>query len=220
MGYAAAPKPGGAKAFRYVEATFTVPGQDINPCFGSESDDASFIGVGLGGSSTTVLGPGDEIAGVEEECTDGRLLTYTAEISAFQASGRPRVTTSFPVTPGDVVFTGVYYSSSTGEYTYNLTDESTGQQLLSAEACPAGATCGNTSAEVTSGTNLDCYAAAQFEAIKVTDSAGVSGGIADTAWQAIVGAPTYDTSTSQLYSSTSPAESAFQVNGNPNGCQP
>jgi peptidase A4-like protein len=124
--------------------------------------------------------------------------------------------TSFAVNPGDAIFASVYYSSSTKEYTYNVTDESSGQGLKLTQACPAGAGCSNDSAQVaTSGGPYATFTEVQFAAIKVTDSAGNLGGLKDADWQTLYGysgePDENPPGAGPLYSSTLPAQSTFQV---------
>jgi hypothetical protein len=167
---------------------------------------------------------GYEQAGVYEICTGNATTSYNAGFSQGGAFSDSQPSTSFAVNPGDAIFASVFYNSSQKNYTYNVTDESSGQELNIKQACPANAGCSNDSATVAASDSQEnvysFFTLVQFAAIKVTDSAGQGGGLKDAHWETISGvsgSPDEEPpGLGPLYSSTSPALSAFQLCSN--GC--
>ena len=211
-GYAAIPKTGHATAFRYVTATYTVP--IISDCAqdGPGVDDEA---VGLGGSGhssrATDVSPGEEAAGTNTSCNADGTVTY--EAGYFNGSTD---ITAFPVSPGDEIFASVDYDSTTKQYTYRVSDENSGKSLDVTQACPSGVSCSTDSAQVTvdDEDSMYMFVAADFQAIKITDSAGQQAGLSDANWNLVAGTGAPDQGgpgPGPIYSATSPAESAFQI---------
>lgn len=224
-GYGAVPKSGGATAFKYVSASFTVPAIPPDGQCTDDYGDADLV-VGLG-DFTTAGGYGDnsddigEQSGVYEACTSANTLLYEAgyEVNGTGYSGGTPPEGAVPVSPGDTIFTSVYYDSSTKEYAYYTHDETTGQTVRVTQACPPGTTCSNNSAEAV--VNDPGYAyldfvQVSFSDIRVTDSAGHQGGLNDAAWNLDQGVENYAPDQSPPYdigpALTSAGQSYFTLN--------
>jgi len=123
-------------AIRYVATSFTVPSVNC-----PKSPDGSFAGIfaGLDGITSQTV----EQVGVEAGCSGG-----TASYAAFYEMF-PNPPVSFSgISPGDAISLGVYFNSATHHWQLALTDVTTGGTIATAQACPSGSSCRNSSAEV------------------------------------------------------------------------
>ena len=123
-------------AIRYVATSFTVPSVNC-----AKSPDGSFAGIfaGLDGITSQTV----EQIGVEAGCSGG-----TASYAAFYEMF-PNPPVSFSgISPGDAISMGVYFNSATHHWQLTLTDVTTGGTIATAQACPSGSSCRNSSAEV------------------------------------------------------------------------
>jgi len=123
-------------AIRYVATSFTVPSVNC-----TKSPDGSFAGIfaGLDGITSQTV----EQIGVEAGCSGG-----TASYAAFYEMF-PNPPVSFSgISPGDAISLGVYFNSATHHWQLALTDVTTGGTIATAQACPSGSACRNSSAEV------------------------------------------------------------------------
>jgi len=123
-------------AIRYVATSFTVPSVNC-----AKSPDGSFAGIfaGLDGITSRTV----EQVGVEAGCSGG-----TASYAAFYEMF-PNAPVAFSgISPGDAISMGVYFNSATHHWQLALTDVTTGGTIATAQACPSGSACRNSSAEV------------------------------------------------------------------------
>jgi len=123
-------------AIRYVATSFTVPSVNC-----PKSPDGSFAGIfaGLDGITSQTV----EQVGVEAGCSGG-----TASYAAFYEMF-PNPPVSFSgISPGDAISLSVYFNSATHHWQLALTDVTTGGTIATAQACPSGSACRNSSAEV------------------------------------------------------------------------
>jgi Peptidase A4 family len=209
-GYIALPKSGKAKAFRYVQADFTVPSVNC----GTTPTAFNYQWVGLDGDTNGTV----EQDGIGGYCVSGS-PTYFAWSEMYPAG----IVEQFFLNPGDAVGATVYYNSTTAQYTLALTDFTSGQTFSVNEACAA--TCSNSSAEViTEGYPSGAYGgtadfgAVHFDSIWVTDSTGTRGELTHTNWntdESIAQGATSDVTTepAALYAASvpsSPLLSAFE----------
>jgi hypothetical protein len=168
-GYAAVPKPGGAD-FIHVQSTYQVPTVNcvITP------NGAAQTRAGLDGISDDTV----ERVGISEACKNGA-PSYTAWYQVFPAMGIP-VNTFHPA-PGDHVTASV--TADGGVYTLKIKDLTSGMGFSVNKTCP---NCSNSSAEVTAGSPSGIppadFTVVHFTDIVITDGAGVSGGLANPAW--------------------------------------
>ena len=126
----------GTCAIRYVAASFTVP--SVN-CAKSPDGSSAGIFAGLDGIKSQTV----EQIGVEAECSGG-----TASYGAFYEMF-PNAPVSFSgVSPGDAISMSVYFNSATHHWQLTLADLTTGGNISTAQACPSGSVCRNSSAEV------------------------------------------------------------------------
>ena len=123
-------------AIRYIATSFTVPSVNC-----AKSPDGSFAGIfaGLDGITSQTV----EQVGVEAGCSGG-----TASYAAFYEMF-PNPPVSFSgISPGDAISLSVYFNSATHHWQLTLTDVTTGGTIATAQACPSGSSCRNSSAEV------------------------------------------------------------------------
>jgi hypothetical protein len=177
--------------------------------------------VGLGASRLkyNILAARGEEAGVYTSCNSSEQQTYVAGYcQGVTRDGCYQPQSTFAVAPGDGIFASVFYDRFTHKYTYEVHDLDTGQKLTVTRSCASG--CSINSAAVTaddpSGGPYSTFSEVQFASVRVTDTAGARGGLLSSAWRTLAQnagccpdefAPAYG----PLYSSTSPAESAFQL---------
>jgi hypothetical protein len=174
-GYAAVPKPGGAPAFTHIQDSFTIPGVD---CAKTPNAIAQFR-TGIDGISDGTI----ERVGVSATCSQGTFAGDTAWYQMIPADPSPVV--MFSPKPGDLMHASITVGPP-GAYTLSLTDLT---QPLSFTVTKSCATCHNSSAQVTAGPRGPApwnppadFGTVHFHSIVVTDSAGVSGGLADPHW--------------------------------------
>src|SRR5207253_135385 len=89
------------------------------------------------------------------------------------------------INPGDAVSVAIYFNAATNHWQLGLTDLTTGGSIATAQTCPAGSTCRNSSAEViaeapsssTTGAILPLvdFGQSNNEAIQVTSRNGTHG---------------------------------------------
>jgi Peptidase A4 family len=172
-GYAAVPKPGGSPDFTHVQSAYRVPKVNcaITPNGIAQTRD------GLDGISDDTV----ERVGISEACTNGA-PSYTAWYQMFPAMGSPAPT--FHPSPGDKVTASV--TADAGIYTLSVHDLTSGKSFTVTKAC---ASCLNSSAEVTAGSPPGKppadFNVVHFAGIAVTDGGGVSGGLANPAWNTV-----------------------------------
>jgi len=168
-GYAAVPKPGGAD-FIHVQSAYQVP--KVN-CAMTPNGVAQ-TRAGLDGISDNTV----ERVGISEACKNGA-PSYTAWYQMFPAMAAPVPT--FHPAPGDQVMASVRVDA--GLYTLSIQDLTSGMSFTVNKSC---ASCLNSSAEVTagspSGTAPADFTVVHFTGIVITDGAGVTGGLANPAW--------------------------------------
>ncbi len=166
-GYAAVPKPGGAKEFIHVQATFTVPRVTC-----TAQNETALTRAGLDGITDSTV----EQVGVSEACVNA-VPFYTAFYRMYPAALVP----TFHPSPGDQVAASV--TADGGVYTLSVHDLTSGQSFTVTKTC---ATCLNSSAQVTAGSPAGIrptdFGVVHFTDIVVIDTAGVSGGLANAAW--------------------------------------
>lgn len=168
-GYFAVPKPGGAPAFTHIQDTFTVPQV---ACTGTQTAVAEQR-AGIDGINDATI----ERVGISEGCLQGQ-IAYWAWYQMYPASAV--VGFNMPHA-GDTVDLSV--TEDSGHYTLSVHDLSSGQSFTVVRTC---STCHHSSAQVTAGpptgTPLADFGSVDFKGIVVTDSLGVSGGLANPAW--------------------------------------
>jgi hypothetical protein len=209
-GYISLPKSKHATAFRFVQASYSVP--SVN-CTVTPTAFA-YQWVGLDGDTDTTV----EQDGVAGYCVSGS-PTYFAWSEMYPAG----VQVQFDLNPGDAVQSSVYYNSSNGTYTLALTDLTSGQAFSVNDKCAK--TCKRASAEVITegypsapyGGTSD-FGAEHYDTIQVTDSTGQRGGLTSSNWTTDESISEdsgghVDTEPGALYSAAvpaSPALSAFE----------
>ena len=194
-GYAAVPKPGGAQSFIHVQTTFAVPAVTC-----SAQNATAQTRAGLDGITDNTA----EQVGVNEACVNA-VPFYTAFYRMYPAALVP----TFHPSPGDKVTASV--TADAGIYTLSVHDVTSGKSFTVTKAC---ATCLNSSAEVTAGSPSG-ISPAEFTVVHFTnivvDGGGVSGGLANAAWNTgkltQPGSP--HTVAGPLHTFSSPAHSAF-----------
>jgi hypothetical protein len=161
-------------AIRYVATSFTVPSVNC-----AKSPDGSFAGIfaGLDGITSRTV----EQVGVEVGCSGG-----TASYAAFYEMF-PNAPVAFSgIGPGDAISANVYFNTSTRHWQLTLTDLTTGGTIATAQTCPSGSACRNSSAEViaeapssSTGTVLPLvdFGQVNHEAIAVTSLNGTHGAL-------------------------------------------
>jgi hypothetical protein len=171
-GYAAVPKPGGSD-FIHVQSAYQVP--KVN-CTMTPNGVAQ-TRAGLDGISDNTV----ERVGISEACKNGA-ASYTAWYQMFPAMASPAPT--FHPSPGDNVTASV--TADGGTYTLSIHDLTSGMSFTVNKSCP---NCLNSSAEVTAGSPSGKppadFNVVHFAGIVVTDGGGVSGGLANPAWNTI-----------------------------------
>jgi hypothetical protein len=207
-GYLALPESGSgkAKSFKYVSASYSVPSVNCS----ATNYAFSYHWVGLDGWTDGTV----EQDGVGSFCDDGT-PDYFAWYDMYPAG----VTEEFSVNPGDAITSSVTYDGS-GEYTMQLTDQTSGQAFDQEVACAS--TCPRSSAEViTEGYTLSPYAGTadfgeeHYDTATVQSAGGTSGGLTSTHWSTVesiaLGGTTGDTDTEPgpLFKATK--QSAFPV---------
>ena len=126
----------GTCAVRYVAASFTVPSVNC-----AKSADGSFAGIfaGLDGMTSPTV----EQIGVEVSCSAGA-ASYAAFYEMF-----PSAPVAFSgISPGDAINANVFFNAATHRWQLSLTDLTTGGTIATAQTCPSGSVCRNSSAEV------------------------------------------------------------------------
>jgi Peptidase A4 family len=168
-GYAALPKPGGAQDFVHVQTTFNVPAVTC-----SAQNATAQTRAGLDGITNDTV----ERVGVNEACVNA-VAFYTAWYQMFPAMGSPALT--FHPSPGDKVTASV--TAHAGVYTLSVDDLTSAKSFTVTKTC---ASCQDSSAEVTAGSPPGVapanFGVVHFTNIVVADGGGVSGGLANAAW--------------------------------------
>ena len=180
--------------FRSVRATFFVP--YLN-CAASQGKTLSSSWAGLDGYSGTSTSV--EQIGIAADCSAGGSASYFGWFEMFPYA---EATLPVKVHPGDSVTAQVTYSTAHGDFRLTLTDSTRGERVVRVRRCPdltvsgAKVTCPRASAEVIaeapetgSGKQLSIaplsdYGAMSFTGIRLTDSAGKTGGIVSSHWSA------------------------------------
>lgn len=172
-GYIVLPKAGGAKAFRYVQAAYSVP--SVNCSVTNYAFSYHFVGLD-GWTDSTV-----EQDGVGSFCVSGSPV-YFAWYEMYPAG----ITEEFSVNPGDAITSSVKYNGS-GNYTMQLTDQTTGQSFDVGTSCAS--TCDNSSAEViTEGYTTSPYNGTadfgeeHYDTAEVQSGGGALGGLTSDHW--------------------------------------
>lgn len=197
-GYAAVPKPAGAD-FIHVQDAYQVP--TVN-CATTPNGVAQ-TRTGLDGMSDDTV----ERVGISEACKNGA-PSYTAWYQMFPAMAAPVPT--FHPSPGDQVAASV--TADGGVYTLSIQDLTSGMSFTVNQSC---ASCLNSSAEVTTGSPPGAapadFTVVHFTKIVVTNGAGASGGLSNSAWNTVKltqpGSP--HTVAGPLHTVSPPAHSAF-----------
>jgi hypothetical protein len=171
-GYVVRPKSGGAKSFKYISGSYTVP--SVNCTVTPSSWAYHWTGLDGWGSGTV------EQTGVDSSC-NGTTPVYFAWYELYPGP----VTEEFAVNPGDAITSSVT-SDGSGEYTLALTDQTTGQEFSLNESC--GSACKNVSAEVitedpdASTGGLSDFGVIDYDKVTIEDQAGVTGGLVNSDW--------------------------------------
>jgi Peptidase A4 family len=157
-GYAATPKSGGASAFKYVTASFTVP--SLN-CPSAGNGDLQLANLGSNG----VLNFGYAI-GVTSVCQQGYVQYQGWYWTPSGAHG------AIDVNPGDAVTSSVFYNSTNKTYTLKLLDHTTGQKTDVTQKSSVMSTVAEvvTVGEGSSNDGMADFAAVHFDTIKVDDT--------------------------------------------------
>ena len=175
-------------AFRYVQATFTVP--SVNCSAAPDSVTGAWVGLdGVGynfGDSTSV-----EQDGITAECASGTPSYY----AWWENYPNAPTEANFTISPGDAIEAYVYWNANapaSQRYNYVLTDVTTGASLNTLQPC--GGTCHLSSAEVITEAPTDAstgetvplsdYGIVNYENIAVTDRSGQRGGFLSPDWKA------------------------------------
>ena len=162
-GYVATPKSGGATAYKYVTATFTLPALNCAVTPGAEV----YHFVGTGGWSTTDL----QAVGVDEGC-NGTTPFYEG---VYWNGISPGPSSVLSVSPGDTIVGSINHPKSLGDQAiFKLFDHTTGHYFQQTLNCSYY--CATSSAEVLTQGNLHNngtadFGSVNFNAIKVSDSA-------------------------------------------------
>lgn len=168
-GYAAVPKTGAASDFIHVQTTFVVPAVTC-----TAQNQIAQTRAGLDGISDNTV----ERVGVSEACVNA-VAFYTAWYQMFPADANP--VPAFHPSAGDKVTASV--TEDAGVYKLSVQDLTSGKSFSVTKNC---ATCLNSSAEVTAGSPPGIgpanFGVVRFNGIVVTDGGGVSGGLANPAW--------------------------------------
>jgi len=195
-GYAAVPKAGGAQDFNHVQATFAVPAVTC-----SAQNATAQTRAGLDGITDNTA----ETVGVNEICLNA-VPFYTAFYRMYPAALVP----TFHPNAGDKVTASV--TAEAGIYTLSVHDLTSGKSFTVTKAC---STCLNSSAGVTAGSPSGVapaeFGVVHFTNIVVIDGGGVTGGLANAAWNTDKltqpGSP--HTVAGPLHTFSSPAHSTF-----------
>jgi hypothetical protein len=201
-GYAAVPKSGGAKAFNHVQDSYTVPGVNC----GVTPNAVAQQRAGLDGITDNTI----ERVGISEMC-QGPTATYVAWFQMYPAAA----VVLFHPSPGDAVNSSVSFNFATGVYKFSVQDLTTGKTYTAGAKCAS--VCDNSSAQVTAGSPSGIapadFAVVHFSSIIVTDTAGLSGGLANAAWATDTltqsGSPHTVAGPLHTFAAPPPAHSAF-----------
>ena len=169
-GYYAVPIPGSPVTFTRIHDTFTIPQV---ACTGGTA--IAQQRAGLDGISNATV----ERVGISEICQQGTSKpAYSAWYQMYPASAVAKFS---PPHAGDTVDLSV--TDDGGSFTLAVHDTSSGQSFTVTKTC---ATCQASSAQVTAGPKtgipLAGFGSVNFQGIQVTDSGGVTGGLANPAW--------------------------------------
>jgi hypothetical protein len=182
-GYAAVPMPGGAPSFTHIQDTYTIP--TLN-CAKTPNAVAEFR-TGLDGISDGTI----ERVGVSATCSGGQPKGDVAWYQMIPANPHPILV--FAAKAGDVMHASITVGPP-GAYTLSLVDLTSGHSFAVPTSCT---TCLNSSAQVTvgppgpgsmggppggAGTPPADFGTVRFHDIIVTDSVGISGGLANPHW--------------------------------------
>ncbi len=207
-GYIALPKSGKTKTFEYVQASYSVPSANC----GVTPTAFAYQWVGLDGDTDGTV----EQDGVASYCVSGS-PSYFAWSEMYPAG----VVVQFYLNPGDAVQSSVYYNSSTGDYTLELTDLTSGQSFDTVATCAS--TCNNSSAEViTEGYPSGSYGgtsdfgAEHYDSIQVVNAGGHEGGLVSSRWttdESIAEGASSDVTTEPgaLYAASNPSTVPFSA---------
>lgn len=169
-GYYAVPIPGSTTTFTNVHDTFTIPQV---ACTGNTAIAQQRAGLdGINGSTV-------ERVGISEICHQGTSKpAYSAWYQMYPANGVAKFS---PPHAGDTVDLSV--TDDGGLFTLAVHDTSSGQSFTVTKTCN---TCQALSAQVTAGPKtgipLADFGSVDFNGIQVTDNGGVTGGLANPAW--------------------------------------
>jgi len=199
-GYAAVPPSGSAMTFTHVQDAFTVPTVNCT----SVPNGTAQMRAGLDGVNNATI----ERVGLSETCTGGA-ASYSTWYQMYPAAA----VTEFSPKPGDALNYSITFAANA--YTLSIKDLTSGENFTVTRLCAA--TCQNASAQVMAGTPAAGVPPANFTAVNygaiiVTNSAGVSGGLSNAAWNTVMftqtGSP--NTVAGPLLTSGTPPQSAFQ----------
>jgi hypothetical protein len=176
------------ESFYLISAYFSVPSLNCSATpdgYASQWVGMDGVGYGLSASSTV------EADGITGQCIDG-----TPSYQAWWETYPQPQTVAFTVNAGDAITASVTAPSSVfpGKYVFSLGDVTTGQYIDLEEPCGA-AQCLDSSAEAISSAPSDSatlqassvlpiadYAAENFGAINIRDTADENGGFTSSAW--------------------------------------
>jgi hypothetical protein len=173
-GYVATPKTGGAKAFKYATATFTVPALNCS----ATPNSYVYHFAGLGGYTSSPL----DAAGIVEECSGGTGYYYGAEWNEYNCINC--WSDVLGISPGDLVSTSVFFNATTHQMSWKVVDRTTGQYDQTSQCCASPLS----SAEIITDGNIRDEGTADFgsigfNTIKITDTAqGHSYPLTNRAW--------------------------------------
>jgi hypothetical protein len=170
-------------AFRFIAANFTVPNADCAASsLGTSGLALAGTWVGLDGWTSNTV----EQDGFAEECRSSTSQSYYAWYEMYPDN---QVMVSGPK-PGDAVVASVYFNSTSGKYTLEVSDlTQKGAGFTVTESCPSGSTCANSSAEVITeapgggvagGYDLTDFGAVGYTNASITSRSGTHGGLAAT----------------------------------------
>jgi hypothetical protein len=141
-------------------------------------------------------------------CQEGNSPYYASWYEGEQGTNEP-----FTVSPGDQIFSSVYYAA--GVATLKLTDLTTGQGFSITQTVAVTVLDAAVLSEAVNDGVAD-FGTEHFDSIKVTDTAGQHGGLSSSHWgtDEVISEDSSHEITVQpgtLYASTSPPQSAFKT---------
>lgn len=170
-------------SLRYVNVNFAAPAINCSGVTTGGTDPTVFVSEwpGLDGLFNQTV----EQTGVGAYC-DFTTPVYYTWYEMFPLA--PVVFTITGFGPGDAVTANVYYNAATRKYQLTLDDITQDVGFTTSQACPAGQTCGNKSAEVitedpggaaAAGIQLADFGQAYYQSATVTSRNGTHGNLGD-----------------------------------------